>query len=404
MKSIVFIEANNYGSSVEGIKAAKKLGYYIHIITTRKKFLNQTLPEVDEILLMSVLDEVLLIAKLEEIREKHEVEIIISFLDPFVTLAAKLHNLFCNQNISHDIFRIMENKILTREFLQSKPYSPSYLIFKKNDALKNFLFQIKHKYPLILKSPTSTGSKDVYLINTENQMKHRINFLKKRNSNEDLLIEEYLTGPQFIVEAIVFEGIIQIAGVIEQEITKQNKFIVTGYSISSEMEDSIYSSIAEVTQLILTDLGIKNGNFHLEMRLVNNAWKIIEINPRISGGSMNKLLKEAYGFDYAEQILKVYRGEQPSIERKFEYCIYAHYITVNKVGKLISVSGIEQARKESGVIEVFIKSKEGQVLSPPLSMGHRYGYVIAKGQNMDNVKASALQAADYINFQLSPIL
>lgn len=403
MNSIVFIETNKYGSSIEGIKSAKMLGYYIHLITTRRQFFEQGFPEVDEIHLISVLEENILVQKIEKIREVQDIDIIISFIDPFVSLAAKLHNIFCNQNISQDAFGVMEDKILTRKYLQYKPNSPYYFILKKDELVKNLLSQIKQKYPLILKSPVSTGSKDVYLIHTENQMKNRINYLRRKNSEIDLLIEEYLVGPQFIVEAIVYDGNIQIVAVIEQEIRKQNKFIVTGYSISSEMEDSIYTSITDVTHRVLNVLGLRNGNCHFEMRLVNGDWKLIEINPRISGGAMNRLIEEAYGFNYAEQILKVYRGDQLTLDRKYENCIYAHFLTVDSIGGLIKVSGIDKAKGEPGIKEVFIKAKEGQILSPPLSMGHRYGYVIARGQTKEDAKEFALQAAHHIQFHLSSI-
>ena len=41
MKSIIFIGTNKSGSSREGIKAAKQMGFYIHLLTDRKKYLDQ---------------------------------------------------------------------------------------------------------------------------------------------------------------------------------------------------------------------------------------------------------------------------------------------------------------------------------------------------------------------------
>ncbi|WP_197277477.1 ATP-grasp domain-containing protein [Bacillus sp. FJAT-27245] len=397
----MFIESTKYGTSKDAVKAGKKLGYSIHLISNRKS--SQEFPEADYVHLTKELKEDLLIVLIKEIRKVYDVKIIISFVDSYVYLAAKLHHFFCNQNISPHVINIMQNKVLTREFFQSKPYSPYYTIVKREDPINKVMYQIKHKYPLILKSPSSTGSKDVYLVNSETQMKNRIHFLRNRNSNEDLIIEEYLIGPQYLVEAIVHEGIIQIVAVIEQTITLHTKFIVTGYRIVPKAEDDIHSSISIFTKRVLNDLGMKNGNCHLEVRLVDGEWKIIEINPRMSGGAMNRLLYETYGFDYAEQILKLYMGEQPSIERKYERSVYLQYITVNSIGKLLSVSGVDQARGLPGVIEVLINAKEGQVLSPPLSMGHRYGIVIAKGESCDEAKANAMRASENITFELIPI-
>ncbi|WP_175384452.1 ATP-grasp domain-containing protein [Bacillus sp. FJAT-27225] len=397
----MFIDSTYFGPSKDAMKAGKKLGYSIHLISNRRSL--RDLPDVDHVHIIKELKEDYLILQIDKIRKVYDIKIIISFVDSYVYLAAKLHNVFCIQNISHDVIKIMQNKVLTREFFQSKSYSPYFTIIKKEDPINKVMYKIKQNYPLILKSPSSSGSKDVYLVNNEKQMKNRIHFLRNRNPNEDLIIEEYLMGPQFIVEAIVYEGNTQIVAVIEQTITHNTKFIVTGYSIVSEAEEKIHSSITLFTKHVLNDLGIKNGNCHLELRLVDGVWRIVEINPRMSGGAMNRLLYETYGFDYAEQILKLYRGEQPSIERKYSLCIYAHYITVNSIGKLLSVSGIEQAKNLPGIIEVLITAKEGQVLSPPLSMGHRYGIVIAKGNSCDEAKANAIRASEKITFDMIPI-
>jgi biotin carboxylase len=405
MKSIVFIETNKSGSSIEGIKAAKDLGYYVHLFTSREEFTgnSELLPDVDEIHLFNVKETQFLFNKIEEIFQIHEIDIIISFIDTFVTVAAILHSIYCNNNISKEAFRIMEDKVLTRNYFKSKCYSPYYFICDKERPLKSLLSEVKHLYPLVIKSPTSSGSRDVYLIYTESQMKNRIRYLRKKNHTDDLLIEEYLSGRQFLVEAIVCNGIIHIAAIIEQDVANQNKFIITGYSIDTEIEEAIYSSISDVTYNMLNELGLTNGNCHLELKLVNGDWKLIEINPRISGGAMNKLIEEAYGFNYAEQILRVYRGEQPELVKNCCHCIYAHFMTVNEIGELLEITGIEQSKEEAGIVEVVINAKKGQILSPPLSMGHRYAYVIAKGKTIAEARKMALKASEYIQFHLLPI-
>jgi biotin carboxylase len=282
-------------------------------------------------------------------------------------------------------------------------YSPYFFTCKYKESVIDLLQKFEGKYPLVLKAPSSSGSKDVYLIHTATEMKNRIYYLRSKFPSEELLIEEYIIGPQFIVEAIVFKGNIQIAAIIKQEITKKIKFIVTGYSISTDVEESIYENIAEVTRSILNEICLENGNCHLELRLVNGNWKLIELNPRISGGAVNRLINEAYGFNYVEQILKLYKGELPIIELKYKHNIYADFLTVDTIGKLLNVTGLEEARTSPGIIDVFIKPKIGHILSPPLSMGHRYGYVIATGTSIIDAKKNALLASEKIKFQLSPI-
>jgi biotin carboxylase len=402
VKSVVFIETNRYGSSMEGMITAGKLGYDVHLITAKKRYLEERIPELNAVHFIADLKEENLKKTITEIKREKDVSLIISFVDPFVSLAAKMNRFFCGGNIDNGALSIMENKILFRSHLSRLQYSPNYDIIHDHTPLNSLYIKLKESYPIVLKSPSSSGSRDVYFIHSETHLKNRIKFLKRKKPNEDLLIEEYLEGPQYIVEAIVYNGEIQIAAIIEQEITKQFKFIVTGYSISPIMDKEAVDGIVEVTKAILEELKLENGNCHLELRNVNGTWKLVEINPRISGGPVNNLIEHAYGFNYTEQIINLYMGKKPVIESQWNHFVHAHLFTVDQVGKLVKMTGLEEAQKAQGIIDIFIRAEPGQILSPPLSMGHRYGYVIAKGRTKDEARSLALSASKKVKFELAP--
>ena len=405
MKSIIFFETYKSGSSREGIIAAKSLGFKVHLLTSNKRILDEKdeFIEIDEFHFVDF-DELDHIREtIAQIQQNEHVVCLISFIDSYVYLAASFSNELCGTNLSVDAFKVMEDKLLTRNQLQNQPFSPLFDILPYEASLRHFYKNVKSNFPLILKLPKSCGSKHVYLIKNRAQLRNRIHFLRTR-FDDDLLIEEYLSGPQVIVEAIVHQGNIQLATIVEQEITKTEKFIVTGYSISSnEMENTYKDSLIQTANDIIQTFGLENGNCHLEMRYVQNSWKLIEANPRISGGVMNDLIQEAYGFNYAEQILNVYLGNAPTLHRTKEETVYAHYLTVDQYGELMKVDGKQTALEQQGVLKVFIKPKKGKILSPPLSMGDRYGYVLAKGKTKDEAKKNAIDAASQIEFHITPL-
>ncbi|HHU80110.1 MAG: hypothetical protein ACOX40_07205 [Bacilli bacterium] len=77
---------------------------------------------------------------------------------------------------------------------------------------------------------------------------------------------------------------------------------------------------------------------------------------------------------------------------------YAHYLTVEQGGKLFKITGKQQAIMSPGVKHLHIKPKKGSILIPPISMGHRYAYLIANGPTSETAKRNALNAASKINF------
>lgn len=295
----------------------------------------------------------------------------------------------------------MENKILTRNTLKDLPVSPYYLIYKPTEPLSSFLKKNNEiKFPLVIKSPKSSGSKDVFLVKNKNQLYSSMQTLLKKLPNEEILLEEYIDGPQYLVEVLVQDGKIHIVAIIEQEITFFKRFIVTGYSLLGQVNKKLYCSLFNTIKTVIHTFNMQNGACHLELRRTNNTWKLIEINPRISGGAMNSMIKVGHGIDLVQETIQLMLGNKPSLDKKHYKYVYTHYLTVKTKGKLIQVTGKNRSSNYPGVEEVYIKPKKGKIIKPPTSMGHRCGYVLAAAYIKEDAKKIALEAAKEISFEI----
>ena len=139
MKTIIFIGGNKSGSSREAIKAAERLGFFTVLLTDREIFLENRLdfPDVHQMILMELSDYDLVKEKIREIQEQGKiVEAILSFIDPFVHVAAKLSKEFGLTSVSPYLLVMMEDKVLTRELLKDLPVSPYFARYGKNESWK----------------------------------------------------------------------------------------------------------------------------------------------------------------------------------------------------------------------------------------------------------------------------
>ncbi|MDM5328180.1 ATP-grasp domain-containing protein [Neobacillus sp. CF12] len=406
MKSIVFLGTNKTGSSYEGIKAAKRLGYETILLTNRTIFVEEREDyiEIDDVRLINMSDtDEILSAITNLIVEGKKVDCFISFLDEYVYLAAMLTNFICHTPLTFEPLKIMSDKISTRKYLAGKSYTPFFKVLSSPEKIDNEVNELKDQFPLIIKSPQSNGSKDVILVENGWGCKKAVKQLHRKNSELPILIEEYLEGPQYLVEVVVFQSTITIAAIVEQDVTKGERFIITGYSISPELTLEQLPGLKETVYSIIEDFQVRNGTCHLEIKLTKKGWKLIEINPRMAGGAMNRMIEEAFGYDLAEQTIRLFAGLQPDLIKKREKAIYTHYLIVGSVGKLMKVSGSESAREQPGVLEVYTKSGNGQIVAPPRSMGQRYGYVIAAADARNQARECAIHGAQQIKFYLQPI-
>lgn len=149
-----------------------------------------------------------------------------------------------------------------------------------------------------------------------------------------VLAEEYLDGPQYLVEILVYRGKLNIVAIFKQEVTYNKRFIITGYSLIIDPPEGFFNSLKRAVITTVKNHGMECGSCHLELRLVKDEWKLIEINPRISGAGMNKLIEIGLGINLVEESLKMALGFKPHLKPRFRRHAFAQYITVSESGIL----------------------------------------------------------------------
>jgi biotin carboxylase len=401
---IVFIGTNKSGSSRDAIAVAKELGLYTILLTDKKSFMKQRqeFVDVDELTYIDITNVDRIREYIKTIEdESKKIICIISFLESHVYTAAALSDEYGLGGFTTEAILDMEDKIKTRQLLNGLPVNPYYDVYKNEEELASCIERNSRKLPLIVKSPTSTGSKDVFRVETNKELKKKMITLQRKYPESAILLEEFLDGHQFLIEVLVKDNIPYIVAVIKQEIMEGDHFIVTGYSILPKYD--MDPQIIEVVNKITDIFAIQKGMFHLEMRLVNGTWKIIEVNPRISGGAMNRMIYYYCGINLLRESIKLYLGQEIDLMKKFERFVYAQYLTIYTNGRLNKVTGKHHAGNIVGVEEVYIKPRKGMFLRRPTSMGHRYGYVIASGQTEKEAKETAILAAKKIKFYILPV-
>lgn len=405
MQTIVFIGSNKSGTSRDAIKAAEELGYFTVLLTDRDNFIKQRheFPDVKEMIFVENLDKGNSKEQISLLQKQgKQICCCISFIDPNIHLAATLSAEMGLFQLSTDAIYKMEEKIRIRESLKQHPFNPFYKVLYQGEDIDEFVDRYKDNLPLILKPPVSNGSKDIVLAQTSNAFHQGLRNLQKKHRHMPILIEEYVIGPQYLIEVVSYKNTINIIAVIEQEISNDNKFIIIGYKYPAFIESDEYERLEETVITILKTLKFTDGVCHLEMRNKAGEWKLIEINPRMSGGAMNRIINEGTGINLVKEILKLHLGETPDFIKTKENHVYARFLTIASSGRLLKVTGKNRALEHDGVKEVYIKPRMGSFLTEPYSLGNRYAYIIASADTPERAERIALKAAKEIKFYMEP--
>jgi len=398
--TIVFLETSKSGSSRDALRAAHRLGYYVVLFTRRDRD-RANYPEVNQVVHVRSFGFDALNNQIKVLRKQgKQVMAVLSFVEPYVYLAARLAESQGVNLLSSEAIMKMEDKILTRNALINTPHNPYFTIIKDRTHLTEFVEQHAKMGPLMLKSPKASGSRGVLFAEGAEQLETYANYLFNRYPGLPVLVEEFLPGQQYLVEVLVYNNQVHLVAVIEQEITFHQRFIVTGYSVLANPTGSFLEDLGDAVSSIVKELGMSMGACHLELRLVNNIWKLIEVNPRISGGAMNRMIKAYCGINLVKETVRLALGEEPNLVKSYSHFVFTQYLTVSSSGILKSVTGRNRALKHPGITEVYIKYIRGSNIGPPSSMGKRCGYVMAIGSSPEEARIRAKTAASEIRFHL----
>ena len=229
--------------------------------------------------------------KINEINKKKKITFILSTSDQFVIMANELNKRFNIKCEDSNLLKTFKNK-----FKCSKIMKKFNILNRKSFVMKNNKDKIpKITFPCIIKPNSGTGSINVYKINNLNNLKAKIKFFFKKKI--EFVVEEYIDGQEYSLEVLFLDKKIIFDQLIEKQINDKDHYVESGHIIHSNYN----SKILNIKKKILNKIKRFKMNkifLHIEFKIdKNDKVEIIEINPRLAGGFIPILIKEACGID-----------------------------------------------------------------------------------------------------------
>ncbi|MGE7998450.1 hypothetical protein ACQKOF_07190 [Lysinibacillus sp. NPDC093190] len=118
-----------------------------------------------------------------------------------------------------------------------------------------------------------------------------------------------------------------------------------------------------------------HGPCHTEVRLTKEGPKIVEINPRLGGRFISKMIEDSIGINPIKEVIKLAMGEQLELSRKPSTGSAWCAITSPKTGILKNILGTEKVLSSLGVEVLTINAKVGNRIKKPTNNGDAIGYI-----------------------------
>jgi biotin carboxylase len=201
-----------------------------------------------------------------------------------------------------------------------------------------------------------------------------------------VVVEEYLPGPEFSVET--FDE--QVIGVTGKLLGPRPRFVEIGHDFPAPVDPAVRDALARTAVAALRGLGLGWGPAHVELRLTPAGPRLVEVNPRLAGGMIPRIVQEATGVDLIRQTVARAAGRAGPLRPDRDRAAAIRFLVAETSGWLMEVCGVAAARELPGVVEVGLTSRPGRPVVLRGSFQDRLGYVIAAG---DEVGAAARAAS-----------
>lgn len=203
--------------------------------------------------------------------------------------------------------RACRSKYLQRWYLPD--LSPRAVIVPASDRERPATGDLR--FPAVLKPSGRRSSSGVQEVGSHDELVAR---MVEYPAAETLLVEEYVSGPEFSVEALVQRGRILFESVTEKQTNESttSSFVELRHTVPAPPGPGADALLA-ATRTIVERLAFSDGVVHAELRLVDGDRPVLmEVAARTPGDGLLPLYQLATGRSMEPEIMRIALGEPAS--------------------------------------------------------------------------------------------
>ncbi len=394
---------------VVAIQAAKKLGYRVCVVDGSACAIGVSEADYFKVADLKYPDEVIEAAK--EWDAKFGLDGVFTAATDFSLTVSKVAAYYNLPGISIDTAMKASNKGLMREAFKTHCVAiPKFtrIEFKENSIeakLETLISEIG--FPLVTKPVDNMGGRGIRLSQNKEELYLSIQDAQKYSRTGEVIVEEYIDGPEFSIDSLVVNGKVYLTGLAERHIFFPPYFIEMGHTMPADPEKFDKTLLQILTTTFeegVAALGIENGVAKGDIKIRYESGKpsayIGEIAARLSGGYMSGwTFPYATSFPLTQKAIEIAMGIDIN-PPQFKY----EFISLEKA--FISLPGTVESitlpnRKNFPLLmDLFLRIKEGDKVKFPANNVEKCGNIILKGKDRKKLEDQAYSFLQKITIQL----
>lgn len=395
MKKIMVLAAGLL--QIDVIEKAKSMGYYVLAVDGNPKAPGFNV--ADKAICADIVNEETM---LKIARDEHVDGVIHPCSEVSMAVMGRINDELGLSGISREQAICATNKHLMRKaFEKGNAPSPKSILAQDGEDAWSRL-QNEFDTDAILKPSRNSGSRGIAKVSRDMDKGDFIRaYDEALNESRDhsVLIEQFIEGPEFSIEMIVWQGEIHVLTVTDKKTTGAPHFVELGHNQPSCFSDADVETLKAAAIAGVKALGVNNCACHAEAKLMNGKAYLMEVGARLGGDFIStELTHLSTGFDMVAAAIDVALGVEPDLSVKEEPKGVCIRYFCPKPGKLVRISNTEVLNNPHVYLwEIY--PKEGDVIPAVTSSLCRSGHVIVTEKTPQKAIELAERMIESVKFE-----
>lgn len=350
----------------------------------------------------------------EAARAVYRADAVVSLTEPGLNTASRLSDLFgLSDGRRYEVSRRMRDKYLMRRHLAScgLPVPEHGLVTNRNCLAA---FGERAGYPFIVKPVSTTAGFGLLRVRSPHDLDTvwvRIQQMQGERTDrgstmftvDGFLMESYIDGPEFSVEALSFAGRHVVVAVTEK-LTDEAHFAELGHVVPARLPEADRERLSTAVADFLSAMDVTDGPSHTEVRLSSRGPMIIESHNRLGGGHIPELVRTAYGIDLIAYGAAWPLGlTEPLASAPKPTAAAVTRFVLRKPGTVTAVHGVEEVAARPDVLLARVSVRPGDTVRELRDNWDRLGSVAVRAADPDSaVRLCEHLAGEQIRIDVAP--
>lgn len=395
MKKIMVLAAGLL--QIDVIEKAKSMGYYVLAVDGNPKAPGFNV--ADKAICADIVNEETM---LKIARDEHVDGVIHPCSEVSMAVMGRINDELGLSGVSREQAICATNKHLMRKAFEkgNAPSPKSILAQDAEDAWSRL--QNEFDTDAILKPSRNSGSRGIAKVSRNMDKGDFIRAYDEALSesrDHSVLIEQFIEGPEFSIEMIVWRGDIHVLTVTDKKTTGAPHFVELGHNQPSCFSATDVETLKAAAVAGVRALGVNNCACHAEAKLMNGKAYLMEVGARLGGDFIStELTHLSTGVDMVAAAIDVALGVEPDLSAKEEPKGVCIRYFCPKPGKLVSISNTEVLNNPHVYLwEIY--PKEGDVIPAVTSSLCRSGHVIVTEKTPQKAIELAERLIESVKFE-----